>query len=104
MGNNNKQMIKILGNRIMVSKVEDMEDDSFGVVKVQDSFVNKGKIEQVGEFQILSADGKESQRLTDALQVDSIVLFAKYSPDTQEIEYEGKDYKIVSISDVLAIL
>lgn len=103
-------MIKILGNRIILSKVEDTEDDGFGVVKVQDSFVNKGKVEQIGsELSIQHMFGGTSgvgvaHIEPTSINIGDIVLFAKYSPDTQEIEHEGKDYKIVSISDVLAIV
>ena len=41
--------MKILGNRILVSKVEDeVKDGGFQTVEVQDNFVNKGKVEQIG--------------------------------------------------------
>ncbi len=35
--------MKILGNRVLVSKVEEPVSDGFQAVEVQDSFVNKGK-------------------------------------------------------------
>lgn len=96
--------MKILGNRILVSRIEEEKKEGFQTVQVQDSFVYKGKIELVGEFHVLSADGYESQRLTDALKPNGIVLFAKYSPDTQEVDYNGQIAKIISVSDILAIL
>lgn len=77
----------------MVSKVEEIETDGFQTVEVQDSFVNKGKIEKY-KFRLFKR----------SFYPNDIILFAKYSPDTQEIDYEGRKYKIVSISDVLAIL
>lgn len=89
--------MKILGNRILVSKVEEPKAEGFQAVEVQDSFVNKGKIEQLGnEFKIDLPDYEVTP--------GDIVLFAKYSPDTQEIEHEGKKLKIINVSDVLAIL
>lgn len=86
-------MIKLLGKRIMVSKVEEVESDGFQTVEVQESFVNKGKIETTGDL------GTQT-----TFSIGAIILFAKYSPDTQEIDYEGKKYKIINVDDVLAIL
>ena len=88
--------MKILGNRILVSKVEEEKKEGFQTVEVQDSFVNKGKVEQGGEENELS--------LSNGIKNGDIVLFAKYSPDTQEIEHEGKKMKIIRVEDVLAIL
>ena len=74
-------------------------------MEVQDNFVNKGKVEQIG-----SACGMDGITFTGMntynpeIKEGSIVLFAKYSPDTQEIEHEGKKMKIVRIEDVLAVL
>lgn len=86
-------MIKILGNRIMVSKVEEIETDGFQTVEIQDSFVNKGKIEQY-KFRLFKR----------SFYPGDIILFAKYSPDTQEIDYDDKKYKIINVNDVLAVL
>ncbi len=86
-------MIKILGNRILVSKVEEAETDGFQTVEVQDSFVNKGKVE--------ACSWPEEDM---PYKIGDIVLFAKYSPDTQEIDHEGKKYKIISVNDVLAVI
>lgn len=86
--------IKILGNRILVSRVEEEKTEGFQTVNVQDSFVNKGKVEQVGNRAAINyGDG-----LT--IKEGDIVLFAKYSPDTQEVD---KDHKIISVDDILAI-
>lgn len=86
--------MKILGNRILVSKVEDeVKDGGFQTVEVQDNFVNKGKVEQVPDYTNI-----------DWIKAGDVILFAKYSPDTQEIEHEGKKMKIVRIEDVLAVL
>lgn len=88
--------MKILGNRVLVSKVEEQKSEGFHTVEVQDSFVNKGRVEQV------TADFQAPDKLH--LNQGDVVLFAKYSPDTQEIEHEGKKMKIVRVEDILAIL
>lgn len=88
--------MKILGNRILVSKVEDpTPKDGFQAVQVEDSFVYKGKVEQIGT---------EDAKVSAGIDEGEIVLFAKYSPDTQEIDHEGRKMKVVSIDDVIAIL
>lgn len=85
--------MKILGNRILVSKVEEEKKDGFQVAEVQDSFVYKGRIVRLG-----------TSVSEDPFEENSIVLFAKYSPDTQDIEHQGKKYKVVNVEDVIAIL
>lgn len=84
--------MKILGNRVLVSRIEEEKKEGFQEVQVQDSFVNKGKVE---DLTIKAIDNLRG------LKVGDTVLFAKYSPDTQEID---KDHKIISVSDILAIL
>lgn len=98
--------MKILGNRVLVSRVEEEKKEGFQTVEVQDSFVNKGKIEQFGnklENRISEAflkfpDGEQLWNIGDT------ILFAKYSPDTQEVKHEGKDMKIINVADILAVL
>lgn len=101
--------MKILGSRILVSKVEEEKKDGFQAVEVQDSFVNKGKIEQIGVPNMpdssiamtVPSNAGVNHRLYN---VGDIVLFAKYSPDTQEIEHEGQKLKVVKVEDVIAVL
>jgi len=38
------------------------------------------------------------------MQVGAVVLFAKYSPHSQDVEHEGQRMKIIRMEDVLAIL
>lgn len=83
--------LRILGNRVLVSKVEEEVKEGFQTVEVQDSFVYKGKIEQIGDPHFEFTEG-------------DIILFAKYSPDTHEISHEGKTYKVVDVKDILAVL
>lgn len=108
-------MIKILGNRILVSRVEEEKTEGFQTVNVQDSFVNKGMVEQIGDNLMQKKDyDNEVEKVgmpvlvthgrVVSCNVGDIVLFSKYSPDTQEVKHEGKDMKIISVSDILAIL
>jgi len=85
--------MRLLGNRVLVSKIEDLVKEGFTTVEVQDSFVYKGKVE-VSPF----PEGDMPFRVGD------IILFAKYSPDTQEVDYKGTKMKIVRVEDVLAVL
>lgn len=88
--------MKILGNRVLVSKIEEpKKEGEFQTVEVQDAFVYKGKIEALGD---LVGEGR-----SDLFQGQTI-LFAKYSPDTQEIEHEGRKLKFVLVTDILAVL
>lgn len=85
--------MKILGNRILVSKIEEEKKDGFQTVDVQDSFVYKGMIVSLGDI-----------NSPFPLLTGMTVLFAKYSPDTQEVDVEGQKMKIIRVEDVLAVL
>lgn len=90
--------MKILGDRVLVSKIEEEKKDGFQTVDVQDSFVYKGRVEQ------LSGGYVTGTSLQGLYNVGDIILFAKYSPDTHEIEHDGKKYKVVEVKDVIAVL
>jgi co-chaperonin GroES (HSP10) len=81
---------------IVVERLQEEAKEGFKTVEVQDSFVYKGKVVKLpailvfmGEQQVYTGD---------------TVLFAKYSPDTHEIDFEGKKVKFVNVNDVLAVL
>jgi co-chaperonin GroES (HSP10) len=82
--------MRILGNRVLVSRVEEPQSEGFTTVQVQDSFTYKGKVEQTVE--------------NCGIPVGSVVMFARNSPDTQDIEHEGKKLKVVRVEDIIAIL
>lgn len=88
--------MKILGNRVLVSRIEEPKPEGFQTVEVQDSFVCKGRIEQIGEDLCVN--------VSNYFLVGDTILFAKYSPDTQEIEHEGQTMKVIFVSDILAVL
>lgn len=77
---------------VLVEKLEKEKKEGFEAVEIQDSFVYKGKIKQLPECPIF----------VDNTQLigGETVIFAKYSPDTHEIE---KD-KLVKAEDLLGIL
>jgi co-chaperonin GroES (HSP10) len=77
--------MKIFGNRALLSKVEEEEKEGFSLVEIQDSFIYKGRVEQISEL--------------SKIKVGDIVYFAKYSPHTQDIE----GMKVVRLEDIIAI-
>lgn len=83
--------MKLLGNRVLITRVKEENTDEFQAVKLQDGFVYKGKVELVSDE-------------VSIVNVGDIIQFAKYSPDTQEIDYNGIDAKIIITNDILAIL
>jgi co-chaperonin GroES (HSP10) len=93
--------MKILGNRVLISRIEDEKKEGFATVNVTDSFTYKGKIEQVGGQSLYSTSTGES---LEQIREGDTVLFAKYSPDTQDVEHEGKKMKVVKVEDIIAIL
>lgn len=88
--------MRILGNRVLVSKLEEEKKEGFQTVDVQDSFVYKGKVEALG------ADVEINAR--PICNIGDTILFAKYSPDTHDVEIEGKKLKAVAVADIIAIL
>lgn len=88
--------MQISNNYIVVDKVEDEKKDGFQTISVQDSSVYKGKVINLPEAPVCM--GNRFVNLGD------IVLFAKYSPDTHEIDLEDKKVKFVKISDILCVL
>lgn len=88
--------MQISNNYIVVEKLEEEAKEGFKAVEVQDNFVYKAKVAHVPEIPVFMGNQQ--------LEVGSIVLFAKYSPDTHEIDLDGKKVKFVAISDILAVL
>jgi len=100
--------MKIIGDRVLVERVEKERGAGFETVDVMDDFVSKGRIVMVGEplqrsFGTTAVTYTEGDRQSD-LAVGNVVVFAKWSPDTQEMKVEGKDMKVVAIPDIIAVL
>lgn len=92
--------MKILGNRVLVSRIEEEKKEGFTTVAVQDDFIYRGRIEEVSH---VAAYVTHEQAVMD-LKKGDIIIFAKYSPDTHEVDIDGKKYKSVAIPDILAVL
>lgn len=88
--------MNISNNYILVEKLEEDVKEGFKTVDVQDDYVYKGKVIQVPVAPVYMGN--------DPLTVGNTVLFAKYSPDTHEIDLDGKKVKFVSTNDILAVL
>lgn len=88
--------MQISNKYILVEKIEEEVKEGFQAVQVQDSSIYKGKIIGLPEIPVF---------LTNTpVYLGQVVLFAKYSPDTHEIDLDGKKVKFVAISDLLAVL
>lgn len=101
--------MKIIGERVLVERIEKEDKEGFQTVDVLDEFVSRGRIVQVGEPLVRTAmtftyTGGVVSDVKDDLAPGNVVLFAKFSPDTQEVKVDGKDMKVVAISDIIAIL
>lgn len=88
--------MNISNNYVMVERIEEPVKEGFQTVEVQDSFVYRGHVVQVGEAPVFLGNKQ--------IAPGDTVLFAKYSPDTHLIELEGIDYKFVSVKDLIAVL
>lgn len=86
--------MKVSNNYIAVEKIEEPATEGFQKVEVQDSFTYKGRVVEIPEAPVYMGN--------DRLVPGDCILFAKYSPDTHEIEEGGKKIKFVSTRDILA--
>lgn len=85
-------MIKPLGDRVLIELVEKEATTASGIV-LPDSAK-----EQPQEGKVV-AIGKDAQ---DEVNVDDRVIYSKFAGT--EVEYEGKEYLILSIADILAVI
>ena len=77
---------------ILVEKVEEEKQEGFETVKVQDSFVYKGKVKLLPDIPVYLGNTQ--------LQLGTVIIFKKYSADS--FEYEGD--KFIKTEDILAIV
>lgn len=85
-------MIKPLGDRVLIELVEKEATTASGIV-LPDSAK-----EQPQEGKVVAV-GKDAQ---DEVNVDDRVIYSKFAGT--EVEYEGKEYLILSIADILAVI
>ncbi len=76
---------------ILVEKLTEEKQEGFQTVEVQDNFVYKGRVKEL--------PGQPTYIDSYALEVGDTVLFAKYGPDSHEIDGD----KFVAVSDILAV-
>jgi len=82
---------------VAVEKVADpVTEGEFKVVEVQDNFIYKGRIIKVPQGVPVYLGNRQ-------LGPGDVVWFAKYSPDTHEVDWEGKKIKLVKITDLLLV-
>lgn len=88
--------MQVSNSYIVVEPIEKEKVEGFQTVETQDSFVYQGRVIEVPEAPIFMGNA--------AVGLGDTILFAKYSPDSHEIELEGKKYRFVSVRDILAKL
>lgn len=92
--------IKPLADKIVVEVIEDNEKSQGGIF-IPDSAKEKpqkGSVIAVGSGKTLENGQKEPMEV----KVGDKVLYAKYSGT--DVKMDGKEYKILSVRDVLAII
>lgn len=94
-------MLKPLGDRVVVERVEEETTTKSGIV-LPDTAKEKpqrGKVISIGEGRW---DEKYDHRVPMDVKKGDVVLFAKYGGT--EVEIEGNEYIVLSERDLLAIV
>jgi chaperonin GroES len=95
-----KVKIKPLGDRVLLEQCEVAEQVKGGIV-IPDSAKEKPQ-----EYTIVAlGTGKtddSGKKIEFDVKVGDLVLTSKYGGT--EVKYEGKEYKIVSVDDILAVI
>lgn len=86
--------LKPMDDRILVSFVEEETKTASGII-IPDTAKEKPTI---GEVVAVGTD----EELKELVKVGDKVLFGKYGGE--EISFDGKDYKIIQRSDILAVI
>jgi chaperonin GroES len=93
-------MIKPLGDRIVIKVIEDTEQTSGGIF-IPDSAKEKpqkGEVIAVG----LGKPNDKGERQPMDVKVGDKILYAKYAGT--DVKVDGTEYKILSVSDALAVI
>jgi len=85
-------MIKPLGDRVLIELIEKEATTASGIV-LPDSAK-----EQPQEGKVVAV-GKDAQ---DEVNVDDRVIYSKFAGT--EVEYEGNEYLILNVTDILAVI
>lgn len=88
--------MQVSNNYVAVEKVFEPEPEvgDFKTVDVTDESTFKGKIKYLPEAPVFMGNTH--------LAIGDIILFAKYSPDTHEVEHDGEILKFINTRDILA--
>ena len=92
--------IKPLGDRVMVEALEEEEQTDGGII-IPDSAKEKPQRAKV----IALGTGKtddDGKKVPFEVKTGDVVLTSKYGGT--DIKYEGKEYKILNSSDILAVV
>jgi len=87
--------MEISSTRVLVKKAKQPIQEGFKTVEPTDDFVYKGEI--------VKLPGEPVYVSNRQLLIGDVVLFAKYSPDTVEIDIESEKMKFISRADILAV-
>jgi chaperonin GroES len=93
--------LKPLSDHLIVTAVDETETSKSGIVlpaTVDKERPQQGKVVAVGPGRVLD----NGQRLPMSVKKGDRVLFKKYAPD--EIKLDGKEYLVLSESEVIAII
>jgi chaperonin GroES len=93
-------LIKPLGDRIVIELVESEEKTASGIV-LPDSAKEKpqeGKVVAVGSGRVLES----GERVALEVNVGDRIIFSKYGGT--EVKYQGTEYLILRESDILAVV
>ena len=95
-----KTVIKPLGDRVVVKRIEEEPKTKGGIVlpDTAKEKPQKGKVIAVGTGRVL----ENGQRVPLEVKEGDIVVFAEYAGT--EIEIDGEEYVILSERDLLAVL
>ncbi|MER3426370.1 MAG: co-chaperone GroES [Thermus sp.] len=95
-----KTVLKPLGDRVVVKRIEEEPKTKGGIVlpDTAKEKPQKGKVIAVGSGRILD----NGQKLPLEVKEGDIVVFAKYGGT--EIEIDGEEYVILSERDLLAVV
>jgi chaperonin GroES len=93
-------LLKPLGDRIVIELVESEEKTASGIV-LPDSAKEKpqeGKVVAVGTGRVLD----NGERVALEVSAGDRIIFSKYAGT--EVKYEGNEYLIVRENDILAVI
>lgn len=91
-------MIKPLGDRVVIKKVEMEDKTKSGII-----LTGSAKEEpQVAEVVAIGTGVEKDEEYKGQIKIGDKVMFSKYGGS--EVKYEGEEYTILRIDDVLAVI